>query len=588
MSKFSSIFKYLGSRKLLYIFILLVLSGLGYIFEYVNTFTFKNIIDSLETSDISLFKSSIINFSVFMFFYITSRTFFQFSLYSIINRFRGILNKILFKNILSLPIKEIYNIEKGDLITRLVKDIQAIEDIFIEIIPVAIESLFVGIGSLYIVYLMSPEIMLVVLLLNIISIFVNYKYGKVLNKYSLRLTEINGKIIGFVNKTIKGQKTIRSFKSEKYIEDKFEKLNNKKKKKSISLNILGGILMTSLYFISNINILVVLIISSYFVTIGKISLGSLFALITISSQFSDSLIGIGVFISEYKKKSVGIDRFLEIIDKEKEIFLDKKMYSNEKMCFDKENNEEEHNVNYSSLAGLSNKETNRKGSSSFSSPLSDVILDIKDLHFGYDNAEILKDINLNIKKGEIVTIIGESGEGKSTLLKLLLLFDLFEKGSILLNGKKITEYDLSELRSHYSYLSQDSYLFNKSIYENIRYGNLKATEEDIYEVAKIAQVDKFVERLKDGYNTIVEENSTNLSGGQKQRIAIARALLKDSSILLLDEATSSLDIINEKDIETLIVKHFKGKAIINITHKDFLLSFSDKIYRLDNKKLKMI
>ena len=206
--------------------------------------------------------------------------------------------------------------------------------------------------------------------------------------------------------------------------------------------------------------------------------------------------------------------------------------------------------------------------------------------FAYDLQDVLKDVSFIAKEGEVTALVGPSGSGKSTCAKLAArLFDV-QKGKITVGGVDINEVDPEVLLSDYSMVFQDVVLFDDSIKENIRLGKRNATDEEVYKAAKAANCDEFVQKLPDGYDTLIGENGTKLSGGERQRISIARALLKDAPIILLDEATASLDVENETKIQEALSRLLVNKTVLVIAHRMRTVQSADKIIVLEAGKVK--
>lgn len=206
--------------------------------------------------------------------------------------------------------------------------------------------------------------------------------------------------------------------------------------------------------------------------------------------------------------------------------------------------------------------------------------------FAYDLQDVLKDVSFTAKEGEVTALVGPSGSGKSTCAKLAArLFDV-QKGKITVGGVDINEVDPEILLSDYSMVFQDVVLFDDSIKENIRLGKRNATDEEVYQAAKAANCDEFVQKLPNGYDTLIGENGAKLSGGERQRISIARALLKDAPIILLDEATASLDVENETKIQEALSRLLAKKTVLVIAHRMRTVQSADKIIVLEDGKVK--
>lgn len=216
-------------------------------------------------------------------------------------------------------------------------------------------------------------------------------------------------------------------------------------------------------------------------------------------------------------------------------------------------------------------------------------IEYKNVSFSYPNRKesIFKNTSLNIRKGEKIALIGESGIGKSTFIKLIMRFWDVNSGDIKLDNIDIKDVNTESLRNSQTLVSQETYLFNESIRENIKVGNEDASESDIIEAAKKASIHDFILSLPKGYDTKVSELGGNLSSGERQRIGLARAFLKDSEVLILDEPTSNLDALNEGEILKAINENCKEKTIILISHRKSTTAICDKVYKLENKQIKI-
>ena len=205
-------------------------------------------------------------------------------------------------------------------------------------------------------------------------------------------------------------------------------------------------------------------------------------------------------------------------------------------------------------------------------------IEFKDVGFSYDSQEpVLKNVSFIAKQGEVTALVGPSGGGKSTVSKLCARFYDVDKGKITLGGEDISKVDPEVILKEYSIVFQDVNLFDNTILENIRIGKRGATDEEVLKAAKEANCDEFVQKLPNGYNTVIGENGCHLSGGERQRLSIARALLKDAPVILLDEATASLDVENETEIQEAISKLIKDKTVLIIAHRMRTVTNADKI-----------
>lgn len=215
-------------------------------------------------------------------------------------------------------------------------------------------------------------------------------------------------------------------------------------------------------------------------------------------------------------------------------------------------------------------------------------LNVKNLSFSYGEESILENVNFNIKKGEIVGIIGSSGSGKSTILNLLLRFYKKNEGEILYNGIDVDSINTVSLHNNVTLVSQNTYLFNESIKENLKLANTKTIKNEIIEACKKANIDSFITSLPNGYSSEIKEMGDNVSSGEKQRIGLARSFIKDSPLILLDEPTSNVDSMNEGIILNSIIKAKKDHAIILVSHRESTMAIADRIYKFENKTLKEV
>ena len=213
-------------------------------------------------------------------------------------------------------------------------------------------------------------------------------------------------------------------------------------------------------------------------------------------------------------------------------------------------------------------------------------IEFKDVDFNYDDLKnVLTDISFTAKQGEVTALVGPSGGGKSTVSKLAARFWDPVSGEVSLGGQDLSKLDCEKLLENFSIVFQDVILFNNSILENIRVGRKDATDEEVIEAARLAECDEFVQKLPEGYDTVIGENGELLSGGQRQRISIARAMLKDANVILLDEATSFLDVENESKIQKALSELIKNKTVIIIAHRMRTIANADKIVVLDDGKI---
>ena len=397
-------------------------------------------------------------------------------------------------------------------------------------------------GIVSFVILMNINVWLTLIIFIIIPIM--FFVCKILNRRMRETFRKQREIVGELNARIEdsllGQKVVKAFANEEIEKTKFENDNREfYNTKKLSYKYMGAF-STSTRFFDGVMYATVVIAGSIFMIKGKISAGDLVAYLLYVTTFIATVRRIIEFSEQFQRGLTGIERFLQIMDADVEIF-------DEPNAIDLQNT---------------------KGD-----------IEFKNVSFEYpdDHNRVFTNLNLKIKNGEKIAFVGPSGGGKTTLCNLIPRFYDVTEGEIFLDGKNIKEYTLKSLRENIGMVQQDVYLFSGTVFENIAYGKPDATLEEVVEAAKKAGADEFVTQLKDGYNTYVGERGVKLSGGQKQRISIARVFLKNPPIIILDEATSALDNESEFAVAKSLAKLSEGRTTITIAHRLSTIRKSDRI-----------
>ena len=383
---------------------------------------------------------------------------------------------------------------------------------------------------------LTMVLFIVVPIMVIVCRYINVKMRYAFRQQRIQIGELNARI----EDSLLGQSVVKAFTNEDIEKDKFEKdnttfLNIKKK----TYKYMAAFQTTTKMF-DGIMYLIVIVLGGIFVINKNISAGDLVAYMLYVTTLIATIRKIIEFAEQFQRGMTGIERFLEIIDADIEIF-------------------DEPNAR---------PLINPKGNIQF-----------EDVSFEYpdDHNKVFRKLNLSIKEGEKVAVVGPSGGGKTTLCNLIPRFFDVTKGNIILDGRNIKDYTLKSLRGAIGVVQQDVYLFSGTIRENIAYGKSDATEEDIISAAKKAGAHDFIMELKDGYDTYVGERGVKLSGGQKQRISIARVFLKNPPIIILDEATSALDNESEYLVAKSLSKLSEGRTTLTIAHRLSTIRNSDRI-----------
>ncbi len=375
------------------------------------------------------------------------------------------------------------------------------------------------------------------------------KFSKRIKNTGKQIQEQAGVISSFLQEVMSGIRVIKAFGTEEYEEERFRERNSKNFKVTYKNSRLKARVTPVIEFFNSISLAAILLYGGYEVINGTLSAGNLVAFLTAVGLLYEPIKKTANTINDIQTSGHSADRIFEIIDMKPEIE-------------DREGAVE-----------LLKKDGN---------------VEIENLVFRYekDREEVLRNINLKVKKGEVVALVGKSGSGKTTLVNLIPRFYEIESGSIKIDGQDIRDVTIKSLRKIIAIVPQETFLFSGSIYDNICYGSEKVTNEEVMEAAKMANATEFIEKLPNGFETEVGERGVMLSGGQKQRIAIARAILKNPRILILDEATSALDTESEKLVQEALEKIMKNRTTFVIAHRLSTIVNSDKIVVMENGEIK--
>ncbi len=448
-----------------------------------------------------------------------------------------------YNHIIRLPMKFFSTRKTGEIISRF-SDASNINDTISETILVLMLDTIMSISGGIILYFQNRDLFFIAIIMLLLYIIIVFSFKKIIKNINNEVLENNSQLTSFIIQSIHGMETIKSYNLELNIQNEAEFKLYKVLKSSFKRGIIYSFSGIFSEIISLLGDMAIMWIGAYQVISGKLTLGELIVFNTLLVYFTNPMKNIINLQSVIQTAVVSSDRLGEIIDLELEQTETK----------------------------LEPK--NLKGD-----------IEIKNIDFRYGTRElILKNINMQIKQGEKIALVGESGSGKTTLVKLLLKFFNYEKGEININNFNINDIDNNTLREKISYISQDIFLFNKSIRENLMI-NDDVKIEEIIELSKKVNAYDFINELPLRFDYIIEENGINLSTGQKQRLSILRALLKKPDILIMDEATSNLDSITENIIQnTLNNIHFDMTTII-IAHRLSTILMCDRIYVLDKGEI---
>lgn len=447
----------------------------------------------------------------------------------------------VFEHIEKLPITYFENVHSGDLISRMNSDIDTLSEAYHKLYSF-LECIMLGVGSAFIIITLDWRLALFLTVLGLIFTTINTKYTKPIQIISDKIQKSIGISSQNFLDIVMGIRVIKIFNNNDII-DKFTLENTKLAKEQLTRVSRVAQMNSFNFMFSILNVVGTLIVGSFMISRKYIDLGTVMAVISLQGAFSELFLYLGSSIVELQTSLAGAQRIFELFDEKEEP---------ERIVGDAKSKCKE-------------------------------MIKMENITFSHDNSRvILNDVNISAKKGQTVALVGPSGAGKSTIIKIFMGFYMPNSGSIYMEGRSATSYTIKEMREKITYVSQDIYLFDGTIEENIRLGKLDATIEEIVNASKLANAHNFIEEFSDKYDTKVGEKGVRLSGGQKQRIAIARAILKNAQILLLDEATSALDSENEKLVQQSLNILMKDRTSIIVTHRLLTIEKADIIYVLNN------
>ena len=350
-----------------------------------------------------------------------------------------------------------------------------------------------------------------------------------------------GSVDGEVEEMISGHTVIKAFNAEEKSMKNFDQDNNKLCDAGFKAQFLSGLMHPIMNFVSNLNYTIIAILGAIFAINGKITVGNIQSFIQYSRNFTNPIAQLAQISNLIQSMIAASERVFEFLEQEE--YIDEGAKDCSKV----------------------------KGN-----------IEFKHVQFGYDkNKLIIKDFNAKVNSGEKIAIVGPTGAGKTTMVKLLMRFYELNGGEILLDGVNIKDYKREYYETVFAMVLQDTWLFNGTILDNLRYGNLNASDKEVIDAAKTASADFFIRTLPDGYNSIINEETNNISGGEKQLLTIARAILANPKVLILDEATSNVDTRTEELIQQAMDKVMEGRTSFIIAHRLSTIKNADLILVMD-------
>lgn len=438
-----------------------------------------------------------------------------------------------------MPMKYFDTKTHGEILSRITNDIDTLGMSLNQSLTQLITSVTTMVGILIMMLSISWIMTLAALVIIPLSLFAVRKVVGRSQKYFKKQQRYLGHVNGLVEENYGGHQIVRVFNKEEEVTEQFNKLNDELYDSAWKSQFLSGMMQPLMAFIGNLGYVMVSILGGWLAIRKTIEVGDIQSFIQYVRNFTQPINQLAQVANQLQSTAAAAERVFEFLDEEEE---------------------DQIVINPADANDI-------KGN-----------IEFEHVNFGYkENKTIIHDFSVNVKKGQKIAIVGPTGAGKTTIVKLLMRFYDVNSGSIKIDGHDIRNFNRSELREAFGMVLQDTWLFNGTIKENIRYGKLDATDEEVVEAAKSANVHHFIKTLNDGYDMVLDEEASNVSQGQKQLLTIARAILADPKILILDEATSSVDTRTELLIQKAMDNLMEGRTSFIIAHRLSTIKDADMI-----------
>jgi len=457
------------------------------------------------------------------------------------------LRNDLFARFQTLSLRYIDQRTHGELMSRLTNDIENVSNVLNESVTQLIASVLGIVGVAVVMFLINPRLALVSLVTLPLMAFISQWVAKRTRRGFRDQQEMLGSLNGQIEETITGQRVVKAYGQEPTVLAQFDDTNLKLRRASTQAQIFAGVLGPLSNFVNNIGFAIVAGTGGWMAVKQMATVGTIASFINYARQFTMPINQIANLYNTIQSAIAGAERVFQIIDEPPEMADAPDAQPLEKI----------------------------RGE-----------VDFEQVCFGYNpNVPVLKEINLHAQPGQTIALAGPTGAGKTTIVNLLSRFYDIDRGRIAIDGVDIRQLKKDDLRRKLGVVLQDTFLFSDTVMENIRYGRLEASDEEVKAAAQMANADQFIHRLPHGYQTTLSERGSNLSQGQRQLLAIARAILADPGILILDEATSSVDTRTEQHIQEAMLRLMQGRTSFVIAHRLSTIREADLILVINNGEI---
>lgn len=446
-----------------------------------------------------------------------------------------------------VPIKYYDTHNNGDIMSRMVNDMDNIAGTLQQSLIQIITSLLTLVGVFILMLTISWKLTIIALVTIPLSVLVVAFVAPTSQRLFGRQQAALGKINDQVEETYAAHTIVRTFNKEQDEEEKFNKENHQYYQAAWKAQFFSSLMMPMMVFIRNLGYLVVVVVGAIQVIHGQITLGNVQAFLQYTNQFSQPIAQIANLSNTIQQTIASAERIFAVLD------------------------EPEMSDKVEDIPSLTGKDIPK--------------VEFKNIKFSYTDEPLIQDFNLKAPRDEMVAIVGPTGAGKTTIINLLERFYDPQSGHIYLDGKDTRSMTRDALRKHIAIVLQDTWLFTGTIFENIKYGNENASDEEVYHAAKMARADAFIRELPDGYQTVLDESASNISQGQRQLLTIARAFLADPEILILDEATSSVDTRTEVLIQEAMNALQQERTSFVVAHRLSTIRKADQIVVVNHGKI---